>query len=126
MHENLMEEVVAAESCRRALAAVKRNRGAAGSDRMEVGQLPDHRQAHWARIGTKLLEGRNVPSPVRRVEIPKADGGSRGVGIPTVLDRIQQLLRQAMTPNFEPRFSAHSHGFRPGRSAHDAVRAAQA
>ena len=90
-----MEEVVAADSCRRALAAVKRNRGAAGIDRMEVGQLPDHLKAHWARIRTKLLEGRYVPSPVRRVEIPKPDGGSRGLGIPTVLDRfIQQLLLQ--------------------------------
>jgi len=75
----------------------------------------------------QLLEGRYVPSPVRRVEIPKPDGGSRGLGIPTVLDRfIQQLLLQAMTPIFEPRFSAHSYGFRPGRSAHAAVRAAQA
>jgi RNA-directed DNA polymerase len=127
MHENLMEEVVAADGCQRALAAVKRNRGAAGIDRMEVGQLPDHLKAHWAWIRTKLLEGRYVPSPVRRVEIPKPDGGSRGLGIPTVLDRfIQQLLLQAMTPIFEPRFSAHSYGFRPGRSAHDAVRAAQA
>ncbi len=127
MHENLMEEVVAAEGCQRALAAVKRNRGAAGIDRMEVGQLPDHLKAHWARIRTKLLAGRYVPSPVRRVEIAKPDGGSRGLGIPTVLDRfIQQLLLQAMTPIFEPRFRAHSNGFRPGRSAHDAVRAAQA
>jgi len=87
MHENLMEEVVAAEGCQRALAAVKRNRGAAGIDRMEVGQLPDHLKAHWARIRTKLLAGRYVPSPVRRVEIPKPDGGSRGLGIPTVVDR---------------------------------------
>jgi RNA-directed DNA polymerase len=127
MHENLMEEVVAAENCLRALAAVKRNRGAPGIDRMEVGQLSDHLAAHWPQICAKLLEARYVPSPVRRVEIPKPDGGSRGLGIPTVLDRfIQQLLRQAMTPIFEPRFSAHSYGFRPGRSAHDAVRAAQA
>jgi group II intron reverse transcriptase/maturase len=126
MHENLMEVVVAAESCRHALAAVKRNRGAAGIDRMEVGQLPAHLDAHWEKIRTKLLEGRYGPSPVRRVEIPKADGGSRSLGIPTVLDRfIQQLLLQAMTPIFEPRFSAHSYGFRPSRSAHEAVRAAQ-
>lgn len=127
MHENLMEEVVAADSCQRALAAVKGNRGAAGIDRMEVGQLPDHLKAHWARIRTKLLEGRYVPSPVRRVEIPKPDGGVRMLGIPSVLDRlIQQALAQALTPLFEPRFSAHSYGFRPGRSAHQAVTAAQA
>ena len=127
MHENLMEEVVAAESWRRALAAVTRNRGASGIDRMEVGQLPDHLAAHGPRIRAKLLEGRYVPSPVRRREIPKPDGSRRGLGIPTVLDRfIQQLLRQAMTPIFEPRLSAHSYGFRPARSAHDAVRAAQA
>ena len=114
MHENLMEEVVAADSCRRALAAVTRNRGAGGIDHMEVGQLADHLKAHWARIRTKLLAGRYVPSPMRRVEIPKPDGGSRGLGIPTVLDRfIQQLLLQAMTPIFESRFSAHSYGFRP-------------
>jgi RNA-directed DNA polymerase len=127
MHENLMEEVVAAESCRRALAAVKRNRGAPGIDRLEVGQLSDHLAAHGPQICAKLLEGRYAPSPVRRVEIPKADGGSRGLGLPTVLDRfIQQLLLQVLTPIFEPRFSVHSYGFRPGRSAHDAMRAAQA
>lgn len=127
MYESLMEEVVAAENCRRALAAVRRNRGAAGIDRMEVGQLPDHLKAHWPTIRAKLLEGRYVPSPVRRVAIPKPDGASRSLGIPTVLDRfIQQLLLQAMTPIFEPQFSAHSYGFRPGRSAHDAVRAARA
>lgn len=127
MHEQLMEEVVGRENCRLALAAVMRNRGAAGIDRMEVRQLPEHLAVHWPKIAEKLQRGSYAPSPVRRVEIPKPDGGSRSLGIPTVLDRyIQHLLLQVLTPIFEPRFSAHSYGFRPGRSAHDAVRAAQA
>jgi len=121
-----MEEAVKAESCRAALAAVKRNRGAAGIDRMEVAALAGHLKLHWEKIRLKLLAGRYVPSPLRRVAIPKPDGGTRRLGIPTVLDRfIQQLLLQAMTPIFEPRFSEHSYGFRPGRSAHQAVSAAQ-
>lgn len=126
MHENLMEQSIVAENCRVALAAVKRNRGAAGIDHMEVVQLEGHLEQHWPKIRQKLLAGSYVPSPVRRVEIPKPDGGTRRLGIPTVLDRfIQQLMLQVLTPIFEPRFSAHSYGFRPGRSAHDAVRAAR-
>jgi len=126
MYEKLMEEVVKAENCRAALAAVRRNRGAAGIDRMEVAALAGHLKLHWEKIRSKLLAGGYVPSPVRRVEIPKPEGGSRMLGIPTVVDRfIQQLLLQAMTPIFEPGFSAHSYGFRPGRNAHQAVKAAQ-
>jgi RNA-directed DNA polymerase len=126
MYEHLMEEVVREENCRTALEAVKRNRGAAGIDRMKTTELETHLKTHWEKIRAKLLAGTYVPSPVRRVEIPKPSGGTRRLGIPTVLDRfIQQLLLQGMTPIFEPLFSEHSYGFRPGRSAHDAVSAAQ-
>jgi RNA-directed DNA polymerase len=126
MYERLMEEAVGEESCRQALEAVERNRGAAGIDRMKTAELEAHLKAHWEKIRSKLLAGTYVPSPVRRVEIPKPSGGVRTLGIPTVLDRfIQQLLLQAMTPIYEPRFSEHSYGFRPGRSAHEAVAAAQ-
>jgi group II intron reverse transcriptase/maturase len=126
MYENLMEEAVAPENYSKALQAVKRNKGAAGIDRMTTEELEKHLEAHWGKIRAKLLGGTYVPTPVRRVEIPKPSGGVRMLGIPTVLDRfIQQLLQQAMTPIFEPRFSNHSYGFRPGRSAGAAMRAAQ-
>src|SRR3970040_767412 len=126
MYEQLMEQVVADENCGRALEAVQRNRGAAGIDPMPTSELEAHLQAHWEKIRAKLLAGTYVPSPVRRVEIPKPSGGTRKLGIPTVLDRfIQQLLLNVLTPILEPLFSEHSWGFRPGRSAHDAVRAAQ-
>jgi hypothetical protein len=126
MYEHLMEAVVGEENCRKALGAVERNRGAAGIDRMKTTELEAHLKAHWEKIRAKLLAGTYVPSPVRRVEIPKPSGGTRMLGIPTVLDRfIQQLLLQAMTPIWEPMFSEHSYGFRPGRRAHDAVVAAQ-
>jgi group II intron reverse transcriptase/maturase len=121
-----MEAVVTDENCALALTAVKRNQGAAGIDRMQTTELESHLQAHWEKIRAKLLAGSYVPSPVRRVEIPKPSGGTRMLGIPTVQDRfIQQLLLQVLTPIFDPKFSEHSYGFRPGRSAQDAVRAAQ-
>jgi group II intron reverse transcriptase/maturase len=126
MYESLMEEVVRDENVAQALEAVKRNRGAAGIDRMKTTELENHLQAHWEWIRAKLLAGTYVPSPVRQVEIPKPNGGKRKLGIPTVQDRlIQQMLLQALTPIFDPMFSKHSYGFRPGRSAQDAVRAAQ-
>jgi RNA-directed DNA polymerase len=126
MYEKLMEEVVTDENRERALEAVKRNRGAPGIDGMQTTELESHLQAHWVKIRAKLLTGTWVPSPVRRVEIPKPSGGTRMLGIPTVQDRlIQQLLLQVLTPIFDPAFSEHSYGFRPGRSAQDAVRAAQ-
>jgi group II intron reverse transcriptase/maturase len=126
MYETLMEAVVADENYRPALEAVERNQGAAGIDRMTTQQLEPHLQANWWILKDKLLKGTYVPSPVRRVEIPKPSGGTRMLGIPTVQDRfIQQLLLQALTPIFDPKFSEHSYGFRPGRSAQDAVRAAQ-
>jgi group II intron reverse transcriptase/maturase len=126
MYEYLMEQAVADENTASALAAVKRNHGAAGIDRMTTAQLEIHLQANWWILQDKLLKGTYVPSPVRRVEIPKPSGGTRRLGIPTVQDRfIQQLLLQVLTPIFDPQFSEHSYGFRPGRSAQDAVRAAQ-
>jgi RNA-directed DNA polymerase len=126
MYENLMEEVVQEENRGRALEAVKRNQGAPGIDRMKTTELEKHLQAHWEKIRAKLLAGSWVPSPVRRVEIPKPNGGTRMLGIPTVMDRlIQQMMLQVLTPIFEPLFSEHSYGFRPGRKAQDAVRAAQ-
>ncbi len=121
-----MEEVVKEENRAQALEAVKRNRGAAGIDHMKTTELERHLQAHWEWIRAKLLTGTYVPSPVRRVEIPKPSGGTRILGIPTVQDRlIQQMLLQVLTPIFDPAFSQHSYGFRPGRSAQDAVRTAQ-
>ena len=126
MHEDLMEEVVTQENAEAAWLAVTRNGGAPGIDGMTTEQLRDHVRRHWETISAKLLAGTYVPSPVRRVEIPKPNGGVRLLGIPTVLDRwIQQMLLQKLQAIFDPTFSAHSHGFRPGRSAHDAVRAAQ-
>jgi RNA-directed DNA polymerase len=126
MYENLMEEVVGEENRQLALKAVKRNRGAAGIDHMKTTELENHLQVHWEWIRAKLLAGTYVPSPVKRVEIPKPNGGTRMLGIPTVQDRlIQQMLLQVLTPIFDPMFSEHSYGFRPGRSAQDAVRAAQ-
>jgi len=121
-----MEEVVSPENYGKALRAVIANKGAPGIDGMTVEQLNGHLLQHWPKIHGKLMAGTYVPSPVRRVEIAKPSGGTRKLGIPTVLDRfIQQMILQAMTPIYEPRFSEHSYGFRPGRKAQDAVRAAQ-
>jgi RNA-directed DNA polymerase len=126
MYEMLMEAAVADESYQSALEAVKRNRGSAGIDRMTTAELERHLQANWWILKDKLLKGTYVPAPVKRVEIPKPSGGTRMLGIPTVQDRlIQQMLLQVLTPIFDPYFSQHSYGFRPGRSAQDAVRAAQ-
>jgi group II intron reverse transcriptase/maturase len=126
MYENLMEPAVAPENYQQALHAVVRNDGAPGIDRMLAADLEKHLQTHWEKIRAKLLAGTYVPSPVKRVEIPKPSGGTRMLGIPTVLDRfIQQLLLQVMTPIWEPIFSNSSYGFRPGRGVADAVRAAQ-
>lgn len=111
----------------KALQAVEANQGAAGVDGMEVGQLRSYLRAHWQRIKAQLLEGTYRPRPVRRVDIPKPGGGTRMLGIPTVLDRlIQQAMHQILGPLWEPGFSAHSYGFRPGRSAAQAIKSAQA
>ena len=109
-----------------ALQRVKENRGAPGVDGVTVDQLEQYCRDHWPRIREELLAGTYKPQPVRRVEIPKPDGGVRNLGIPNVIDRlIQQALHQVLTPIFEPTFSEYSYGFRPNRSAHDAVRQAR-
>lgn len=126
MHERLMEEVVEPERVRRACEAVTRNGGASGIDGKTAGYLKEHLEKHWEAIWERLVAGKYVPSPVRRVEIRKPGGGTRALGIPTVQDRfIQHLLVQALTPIFDPTFSEQSYGFRPRRSAHDAVKAMQ-
>jgi RNA-directed DNA polymerase len=123
----LMEAVVERDNLRKALAQVKRNKGAAGVDGMRVDDLAAHLKEHWPTIRAQLLDGTYKPQPVRRVEIPKASGGTRPLGIPTVLDRfIQQAVMQVLQADWDPTFSEHSFGFRPGRSAHQAVERAQA
>ena len=105
---------------------MEKNGGAAGIDGMKTEQLGPHLAKHWLTIRSKLLEGTYAPSPVKRVWIAKANGGERPLGIPTVLDRfVQQLVLGELQPLYEPTFSQHSWGFRPGRGAHDAVRSAQ-
>jgi len=109
-----------------ALKRVESNKGAAGVDGMEVKDLSGYLKAHWLEVREALESGKYRPSPVRRVEIPKPDGGVRQLGIPTVLDRlIQQAIAQVLTPMFEAVFSPYSYGFRPGRSAHQAVQKSQ-
>ena len=121
------EAVFARENMQTALKRVESNRGAAGVDGMEVQDLPGFLKEHWLEVREALESGKYRPSPVRRVEIPKPDGGVRQLGIPTVLDRlIQPAIAQVLTPIFEQVFSPHSYGFRPGRSAHQAVQQAQA
>jgi group II intron reverse transcriptase/maturase len=125
-HERLMELVVDRGNCLRALKRVRQNKGSPGVDGMTVGYLPEYLREHWPAIREQLLTGSYQPSPVRRHEIPKSGAGVRQLGIPTVLDRfIQQCLLQVLQPIFDPTFSEHSHGFRPGHGAHDAVREAQ-
>jgi len=121
-----MEEVLRRENLSAAHARVVSNGGAPGVDGMAVEVLEAHCRERWPRIREELLSGRYQPQPVRRVEIPKPGGGVRRLGIPTVLDRmIQQALLQVLTPIFDPTFSADSYGFRPGRSAHQAVERAR-
>ena len=124
--EQLMEEVCERENCKQALQRVKANKGSAGMDGMTVQQLPEFLKQHWPAIREQLLSGTYKPQPVRRVEIPKPDGGVRKLGIPTVLDRfIQQAVMQVLQGRWDRTFSNHSYGFRPGRSAHQAVAQAQ-
>jgi RNA-directed DNA polymerase len=125
--EPLMEEVCERENCKRALKRVKANKGSPGVDGMTVHELPGFLQQHWPAIREQLLNGTYQPQPVRRKEIGKPDGGGvRKLGIPTVLDRfIQQAVMQVLQKRWDRTFSDHSYGFRPGRSAHQAVEAAQ-
>ena len=124
--ERLMEEVCERENCKQALRRVKGNKGSPGVDGMTVHQLPGYLKQHWPAIREQLLNGTYKPQPVRRVEIEKPDGGVRKLGIPTVLDRfLQQAVMQVLQRRWDRTFSKHSHGFRPGRSAHQAVEAAQ-
>lgn len=109
-----------------ALERVRKNKGAPGIDGMTVEELPDHLRQHWEGIRAKLERGSYVPSPVKRVEIEKANGGVRQLGIPTVLDRmIQQAMQQVLSPIFEPTFSEASYGFRVGRNAQQAIEQAR-
>jgi RNA-directed DNA polymerase len=122
----MMEEIVERENLKEALRRVKANKGAPGVDGMTVNKLDDHLKQHWPAIREQLLSGTYRPKPVKRVEIPKPDGGVRKLGIPTVLDRfIQQAVMQVLQGRWDPEFSNSSYGFRPGRSAHQAVAQAQ-
>jgi len=124
--EGLWERIISRDNLMAALRRVQRNGGAPGVDGMTVEELPEHLMAHWPSIRAKLEAGRYEPSPVKRVEIPKPGKGMRQLGIPTVQDRfIQQAMHQVLSPQFEPTFSEHNYGFRPGRSAHEAVKAAR-
>jgi RNA-directed DNA polymerase len=122
----LMEEICDRENLKEALRRVKANKGSPGMDGITVNQLDDYLIQHWPAIREQLLSGTYKPKPVKRVEIPKPDGGVRKLGIPTVLDRfIQQAVMQVLQRQWDPTFSDHSYGFRPGRSAHQAVAQAQ-
>src|SRR5438876_604675 len=125
--ERLMEEVCEWENCKQALQRVKANKGSPGVDGMTVEQLPEYLKQHGPEIGEQLRNGSYQPQPVRRVEIPKPDGsGVRKLGIPCVLDRfVQQAVLQVLQKRWDPTFPEHSHGFRPGHSARQAVREAQ-
>ena len=125
--ERLMEEVCELENCKQALQRVKANKGSPGIDGMTVDELPEYLKQHGLEIGEQLRNGTYQPQPVRRVEIPKPDGsGMRKLGIPRALDRfVQQAVLQVLQKRWDPTFSEHSHGFRPGRSAASGARGAQ-
>jgi RNA-directed DNA polymerase len=123
----LLQAALTRDNLQRALKRVRANKGAAGVDGLDIDQTVEHLVTAWPDIRGQLLQGEYRPSPVRRVAIPKPEGGQRELGIPTVVDRlIQQALLQVLQPVLDPTFSEHSYGFRPGRRAHDAVLAAQA
>ena len=123
---DLMAKVCERRNLQAALKRVRKNKGSPGIDGMKVDELADHLREHWPALREQLLAGTYQPSPVKEQRIPKSGGGMRKLGIPTVRDRfIQQALLQVLQPMFDPGFSKHSHGFRPGRRAHDAVVEAQ-
>jgi RNA-directed DNA polymerase len=120
---NLLERILSSDNVQKAWKRVKANKGAPGIDNMSIDDFPEFAHTQWDSIRDSLMAGTYQPSPVKRVEIPKPTGGTRPLGIPTVIDRvIQQAIYQVMMPIFDPDFSEFSYGFRPGRSAHDAVR----
>jgi RNA-directed DNA polymerase len=124
--EQLMEEICGRENCLQAYRRVKSNQGSAGIDGMTVGELAAYLKQHWPTIRDQLLGGTYKPGPVKRVEIPKPDGGMRQLGIPTVLDRmVQQAVMQVLQGRWDATFSEHSYGYRPGRSPHQAIAKAQ-
>ena len=124
--DKLIEEACEKENLKEALRRVKANAGAAGIDGMTVKELPDYLRENWPRMKEQLLAGTYKPQPVRRVEIPKSGGGTRKLGIPTVVDRfVQQMVLQVLQKRWDPTFSEYSYGFRPGRSAQQAVAKAQ-
>ncbi|MGX2032444.1 MULTISPECIES: group II intron reverse transcriptase/maturase [Methylocaldum] len=126
LHDDLMERVLDRANLRRAWKRVKANRGAPGMDGMRIEDFAEFARSHWAEIRQQLADGSYQPQAVRRVSIPKPGGGERLLGIPTVMDRvIQQAIAQVLTPIFDPGFSESSFGFRPGRSAHGALRQVQ-
>ena len=121
----LIEMILSRENMLRALKSVKQNKGAAGIDKVTVDELDGYFKAKWAEIKTAILEKRYQPQPVRRVYIPKSNGKMRPLGIPTVADRvIQQAIAQALVKIYDPSFSNYSHGFRPNRSCHTAMKQA--
>jgi RNA-directed DNA polymerase len=125
-HEELWERIFSRKNLLAALKRVERNGGAPGVDGMKTEELADHLREHWLSIRARLDAEVYQPSPVKRTMIPKEGGGERQLGIPTVLDRfIQQAMSQVLSDVFEPTFSDHSYGFRPNRSAHQAVQAAR-
>jgi RNA-directed DNA polymerase len=125
-NHRMMEEVCERENRREALKRVRANKGSPGIDGMTVDELPEYLEQHWPAIRGQLLSGTYEPKPVTRMEIPKLDGGMRKLGIPTVLDRfVQQAVQQVLQKQWDPTFSEHSYGFRPGRSAQQAVAQAQ-
>jgi RNA-directed DNA polymerase len=124
--ERVMEEMVSRENLKSARQRVKANQGSPGIDGMTVGELTQYRTHQWPSIREQLLGGTYTPQPVKRVEIPKPDGGVRQLGLPTVLDRfIQHAMLQVLQAKWDASFSDHSDGFRPHRSAHHAVEQAQ-
>ena len=122
----LMEEVCQRENLKRAWQRVRRNKGGPGVDGMTIDDAKGYLREHWPDIRSQLLKGDYQPQPVKRVKIPKPEGGVRKLGVPCVVDRlIQQALLQVLQVRWDPTFSKHSYGFRPGRSAHQAVAQAQ-
>ena len=123
--EHLLDAVLSYDNLARAWQRVRSNKGAPGIDGVTIEDWPAHARAHWPAQREQIKIGQYRPQPVRRVEIPKPDGGKRLLGIPTVTDRVvQQAIAQVLTPIFDPEFSDSSFGFRPGRNAHQAIKLA--